>query len=346
MRQPEVLGKKRTCPDVDEGMRAPAADDPCRFPESGPGPEPSAEPGDQDWILFAQQGYWGGGPSHFLVAEVEAEVESSTSGIIYYLLSTIYLVAELKYRAKDGRQTRFQSSNMPHIILLGTLDTKRTEVLFLYRQLQHNAARSSTPLEITLIDCGRQDTTDEAITFGHADLLSKYAASHSPAMAGGCMSCDTSRLEATLKRGIPNIISIGATDTVNFGQMESVPRQYHDRKLHAHNPNVTCMRTSAAECRSVGRFILDRIGRFAQTPEMVEVWLPRGGTSSIGTAGVVFADAEADAALADTLQSGLESMKVRVFSDGRDLNDKGFAIAIADRLMALVAQHSADIALR
>lgn len=100
----------------------------------------------------------------------------------YYLLSTIYLVAERKYRAKDRRQTRFQSSNMPHIILLGTLDTKRTEVLFLYRQLQQNAARSSTPLEITLIDCGRQDTTDEAITFGHADLLSKYAASHSPAI--------------------------------------------------------------------------------------------------------------------------------------------------------------------
>lgn len=47
-------------------------------------------------------------------------------------------------------------SNMPHIILLGTLDTKRDEVIYLRDQLQQISARLSTPLEITLIDCGRQ----------------------------------------------------------------------------------------------------------------------------------------------------------------------------------------------
>lgn len=46
-----------------------------RFLFAATAPVSAAEPGDQDWILFAQQGYWGGGPSHFLVAEVEAEVE-------------------------------------------------------------------------------------------------------------------------------------------------------------------------------------------------------------------------------------------------------------------------------
>jgi uncharacterized protein (UPF0261 family) len=64
---------------------------------------------------------------------------------------------------------------MPHIILLGTLNTKRAEILYLYNQLQQNATRFSTPLEIILIDCGRQAITDDAITISHTDLLAKYS---------------------------------------------------------------------------------------------------------------------------------------------------------------------------
>lgn len=64
---------------------------------------------------------------------------------------------------------------MPRIILLGTLDTKRAEVLYLYNQLRQNATRFSMPLEIILIDCGRQAVTDDAITINHTDLLTKYA---------------------------------------------------------------------------------------------------------------------------------------------------------------------------
>lgn len=100
------------------------------------------------------------------------------------------------------------------------------------------------------------------------------------------------------------------------------------------------MRTSAAECREVGEFILDKLNRFTQEPSMVEVWLPRGGVSSVGTEGSAFADADADAALAETLRSGLKDSGIRVVSDERDINDDGFTLDIADRLMALVAKHS------
>ncbi|KAL4929838.1 Tm-1-like ATP-binding domain-containing protein [Aspergillus undulatus] len=163
-------------------------------------------------------------------------------------------------------------------------------------------------------------------------------------IAGGNMACDESRLETTLKRGIPNIISVGATDMVNFGPMDSVPPRYREggRNLVPHNPSVTLMRTSKDECEQVGKFIVDKVNRFTQDPAKVEVWIPAGGVSGISTKGSVFADAEADSALFETLQSGLAGNggQVRVVEDERAINEGGFAVDIANRLMELVAQQS------
>lgn len=423
---------------------------------------------------------------------------------------------------------------MPHIILLGTLDTKHAEVLYLYDQLKKTSSRFSQPLQITLIDCGRQPITDEAITVSHTDLMTNYAGDNTdisnlprgevieflidcvsscvrdllktndihgiigaggsggtslisavmrttapiglpkliastvasgntgpivgecditlmysvvdiagtnqllrdildnaagaifgmasayqhrledkqasdtfqespvrktrvgitmfgvttacvdcirnhletnyPAevyvfhatghggkamerlveegrldaildittteicdlVAGGTMSCDPDRLEAMLTKGIPTIISVGATDMVNFGPKETVPPQYRERKLLVHNPTVTLMRTSSDECRQVGEFIVDKVLRFAQDQGKVEVWLPGGGVSILANPGSPFENHEADSVLADTVRSGLKDTRTRVISDDRDINDSGFAINIADSLMALV----------
>ncbi|KAL4939357.1 hypothetical protein BDV06DRAFT_214373 [Aspergillus oleicola] len=130
-------------------------------------------------------------------------------------------------------------------------------------------------------------------------------------ITSGIISCDTSRLEITLQHGVPIIISTGAMDMVNFSLINTVTRQYRNRNLQVHNPSVTLMRTSAAEC-----------------------------LGSIGAAGSVSTVPDADAALAGTLQSGLKGTNVRAVSDERDINNDGFAIDIADRLMALVAKHS------
>ena len=40
-------------------------------------------------------------------------------------------------------------------------------------------------------------------------------------------------------------------------------------------------------------------------PEKVEVWLPRGGVSIIGTPGRVFSDEEVDPLLVETIKKGL-----------------------------------------
>ncbi|CBF84628.1 hypothetical protein AN8931.2 [Aspergillus nidulans FGSC A4] len=174
---------------------------------------------------------------------------------------------------------------------------------------------------------------------GHLDaMLDLTTTEICDLIAGGEMACDRRRLETSLKKGIPTIISVGATDMVNFGPIETVPPKYQGRKLFVHNPSVTLMRTSREECEAVGRFIVEKVNGCVREGKagLVEVVIPKGGVSKISTTGGVFEDKQADEALANVLMVGLEG-KVRVVQDPRDVNDRGFAVDIAERLMTLVA---------
>lgn len=180
-----------------------------------------------------------------------------------------------------------------------------------------------------LVEEGRIDAVLDITTTEICDFI-----------AGGNMSAGPNRLEAALKRGIPYVLSLGATDMVNFGPMESVPPKYKDRKLLVHNSSVTLMRTSSEESREVGEFIVNKIKTYTKDPKLVEIWIPTGGASSISVPGGVFADAESDTILADTVRLGLKGNGVKITDDKRDINDDGFASDIAKSLMALVNTYS------
>ena len=74
-----------------------------------------------------------------------------------------------------------------------------------------------------LIASGRLDAVLDLTTTEICDYL-----------MGGNMSAGPSRLEAAAKAGIPNIISLGATDMVNFGPKATVPEKYAERLLFEH----------------------------------------------------------------------------------------------------------------
>ena len=125
---------------------------------------------------------------------------------------------------------------------------------------------------------------------------------------------------------------------VNFGPKATVSEKYQDRKLYEHNPTVTLMRTTIEECGRIGDFIVDKITRLAKDPSKVEIRIPRGGVSMIATPGGAFAEEAADRRLADTVKKGLQGSGVKVVEDERDINDEGFAIDIAEQLMALIGK--------
>ena len=152
----------------------------------------------------------------------------------------------------------------------------------------------------------------------------------------GNMSAGKHRLDAALKAGIPNIISLGATDMVNFGPKATVPEKYQSRKLFEHNPVVTLMRTSPDECKQIGEFIVRKIKTQAQKEGNVEVVLPKGGVSMIAIPGAPFYDPEADEAIFSAVKNGLQHVNVKLIEDDRAINDEGFAVDVAERLVSLM----------
>jgi uncharacterized protein (UPF0261 family) len=151
-------------------------------------------------------------------------------------------------------------------------------------------------------------------------------------LVGGVLSAGPERLEAAGAIGLPQVVSLGALDMVNFGPRESVPAEFADRNIYVHNPTVTLMRTTAEESGELGRTIGRKLSG-ANGP--TAVFVPLGGISMIDVAGQPFHDPEADAALFAGLKETLDE-RVEVHERAEDINDPAFAIAMADRLHELI----------
>jgi uncharacterized protein (UPF0261 family) len=150
-------------------------------------------------------------------------------------------------------------------------------------------------------------------------------------LVGGVLSAGQDRLEAAGALGIPQVVSLGALDMVNFGPFESVPAEFRDRLLYKHNPTVTLMRTTPEECAALGRTIACKLNE-ARGP--LTVFVPLKGVSLIATEGQVFHDPAADEALFGALRENLDP-EVDLRELDLDVNDPEFAHALADRLHVL-----------
>ncbi len=147
-------------------------------------------------------------------------------------------------------------------------------------------------------------------------------------LVGGVLSAGPNRLEAAGELGIPQVVSLGALDMVNFGAAETVPVEFRERLLYKHNPTVTLMRTTPEECAELGR----RIGRkLSAATGPVTLFVPLRGVSLIAVEGQVFFDPEADEALVGGLRETL-AVGVDVRELDTDINDPDFARAMVDTL--------------
>ncbi len=156
-------------------------------------------------------------------------------------------------------------------------------------------------------------------------------------LVGGVLSAGPDRLEIAGHMGLPQVVSLGALDMVNFGPMDTIPERFRGRNLYKHNPAVTLMRTTPEENAELGRIIARKLSA-ATGP--VELFIPLRGISMIAGEGGVFYDPVADKALIDTLQANL-GPHVKVTEIDAQINDPSFAEAMAKRLDELVRAASA-----
>jgi len=148
-------------------------------------------------------------------------------------------------------------------------------------------------------------------------------------MAGGIRSAGANRLEAAGEMGIPQVISAGALDMVNFGPPETVPAKFKSRQFYQHSPTTTLMRTTKEENERLGKIIAEKLNR-AKGP--VTFIMPLKGVSSIDREGQPFYDAEADAAFLKSLKNTLTD-KVKLVEMDTDINDPQFAVKAVDLLL-------------
>jgi uncharacterized protein (UPF0261 family) len=153
-------------------------------------------------------------------------------------------------------------------------------------------------------------------------------------LVGGVLSAGPDRLEAAGSAGLPQVVSLGALDMVNFGPRETVPERFEGRNLYVHNPTVTLMRTTPDECAELGRAIGRKLSGAAGPTAL---FVPLRGVSMIAVEGQPFHDLDADAALLEGLRETLEK-RVEVHEIDADINDPAFATAMADRLHELIGE--------
>lgn len=169
----------------------------------------------------------------------------------------------------------------------------------------------------------------DGIVRGVLDLTTTELADE---LVGGTLSAGPERLEMAGRLGLPQVVSLGALDMVNFGPPETVPERFAGRKFYRHNTMVTLMRTTPEECAALGAIIAAKLNR-AKGP--VTVFVPSRGVSSIAAPGGVFHDLAADSALISALTKGLDR-RIDCVAEDTDINNPQFAVAMARRLSDLM----------
>lgn len=148
-------------------------------------------------------------------------------------------------------------------------------------------------------------------------------------LVGGILSAGPTRLDAAAQAGIPAVLAPGCLDMVNFGEPQTVPARFAGRRFYQHNPQVTLLRTNAAESAELGRILAEKANTYRGP---VSVFLPQKGLSAIGEPGQPFHDPAADASLFAAVRAHLRADIPLVELDVA-INAPTFARACAEALL-------------
>jgi uncharacterized protein (UPF0261 family) len=153
-------------------------------------------------------------------------------------------------------------------------------------------------------------------------------------LVGGILSAGPTRLTAASQMGIPQLVSVGALDMVNFGPRNTVPEKFAGRKFHIHNASVTLMRTTPQENAQLGQEIARKL---SASTGPAAILLPQQGLSAIDKTGQPFDDSTARESLYNAIRQNRGNTELIEIEC--HINDEKFARAAAAKLLELIANY-------
>ena len=152
-------------------------------------------------------------------------------------------------------------------------------------------------------------------------------------LVGGVLAAGPNRLEAAGECGVPQIVSVGALDMVNFGPRDTVPEKFAGRNFYQHNPTVTLMRTTVEENAELGRIIAEKLNKAKGKTILM---LPLKGVSMIDAEGQAFYGKAEDEALFNALRENIDPNKVELIEMDCNINDPEFGETAAKKLIEIM----------
>lgn len=152
-------------------------------------------------------------------------------------------------------------------------------------------------------------------------------------LVGGVLSAGPKRLDAAAQCAIPQVVSVGALDMVNFGTLASVPDKFKNRNLYEHNTAYSLMRTTKEESTKLGEIISEKLSKCTAP---CSLFLPLRGVSMFDAPGMHFFGPEENEALFEALRNGCDRSKVNIVEKDMHINDEQFALAMAMELERMI----------
>lgn len=150
---------------------------------------------------------------------------------------------------------------------------------------------------------------------------------------GSAISAGPDRMTAAGRRGVPQAVSIGCYDLVDFVGWAPIPERFAANPSHAHNRLLSSVVLDGPQRRMMARAVMEKLA----TAEGETVFLlPLEGGNEWDRAGAPLHDAEGLAAYVDELRKACPP-NVRLVEIGAHINDAAFteaALAVVDGWIA------------
>ena len=145
-------------------------------------------------------------------------------------------------------------------------------------------------------------------------------------LAGSVVNAGSDRMLNAGKSGIPQLVSPGCIDLIDFAGWQEIPERYSDRPFHAHNRLIKSSALNNVERRETAREIIMRL---ASSKAPVHLILPVKGIEEWDRPGQPAHDPDGHEAFLDEMRKAI-TPPIRMTEINAHINDQAFVDSVLE----------------